>query len=72
MGRWLQASLPAVLHLACPAGWRLQYAATAGADYWPPCPLTPPSRQPSLAASTPAYGWHDLATAARVTAPGRQ
>jgi SAM-dependent methyltransferase len=33
-GRWLQASLPAVLHLAYPAGWRLQYAATAGADYW--------------------------------------
>ena len=33
-GRWLQASLPAVLDLAYPAGWRLQYAATAGADYW--------------------------------------
>jgi SAM-dependent methyltransferase len=33
-GRWLQASLPAVLHLAYPAGWRLQHAATAGADYW--------------------------------------
>jgi SAM-dependent methyltransferase len=33
-GRWLQASLPAVLYLAYPAGWRLQYAATAGADYW--------------------------------------
>jgi SAM-dependent methyltransferase len=33
-GRWLQASLPAVLHLAHPSGWRLQYAATAGADYW--------------------------------------
>jgi SAM-dependent methyltransferase len=33
-GRWLQASLPAVLHLAHPAGWRLRYAATAGADYW--------------------------------------
>ena len=33
-GRWLQASLPAVLHLAYSAGWRLHYAATAGADYW--------------------------------------
>jgi hypothetical protein len=33
-GRWLQAGLPAVLDLAHPAGWRLQYAATAGADYW--------------------------------------
>jgi SAM-dependent methyltransferase len=33
-GRWLQASLPAILDLAHPAGWRLRYAATAGADYW--------------------------------------
>jgi SAM-dependent methyltransferase len=33
-GRWLQAGLPAVLDLAHPAGWRLQYAATTGADYW--------------------------------------
>jgi SAM-dependent methyltransferase len=33
-GQWLQASLAAVLDLAHPAGWRLHYAATAGADYW--------------------------------------
>jgi SAM-dependent methyltransferase len=33
-GRWLQAGLPAVLDLAHLAGWRLQYAATMGADYW--------------------------------------
>jgi SAM-dependent methyltransferase len=33
-GRWLQASLPAVLDLATPAGWRLQHAVTAGARYW--------------------------------------
>jgi len=32
--RWLQAGLLAVLDLAHPAGWRLQYAATAGTDYW--------------------------------------
>ena len=30
---WWQAGLPAVLDLAYPAGWRLRYAATAGADY---------------------------------------
>ena len=33
-GRWLRAGLAAVLDLAYPAGWRLHYAATAGADYW--------------------------------------
>ena len=33
-GRWLQASLPATLDLAHSAGWRLQYAVTAGARYW--------------------------------------
>jgi SAM-dependent methyltransferase len=33
-GRWLQAGLPAVLDLVHPAGWRIQYAATTGADYW--------------------------------------
>jgi SAM-dependent methyltransferase len=33
-GRWLQAGLPTVLDLAHPAGWRLRYAATVGADYW--------------------------------------
>lgn len=33
-GRWLQAGLPAVVDLAAPAGWRLRYVATAGADYW--------------------------------------
>jgi SAM-dependent methyltransferase len=32
--RWLQAGLPAVLHLARPAGWRLRQAVTAGEDYW--------------------------------------
>ena len=32
--RWLQASLPAVLDLAHPAGWRLRHAVTAGARYW--------------------------------------
>ena len=32
--RWLQAGLPAVLDLTAPAGWRLRYAATAGAEYW--------------------------------------
>lgn len=33
-GRWLQASLPAVLDLAAPAGWRLRHAVTAGGRYW--------------------------------------
>jgi SAM-dependent methyltransferase len=33
-GPWLQASLPAVLDLAEPAGWRLQHAVTAGTRYW--------------------------------------
>jgi SAM-dependent methyltransferase len=33
-GQWLQASLPAVIDLAHPAGWRLRHAVTAGAHYW--------------------------------------
>jgi SAM-dependent methyltransferase len=33
-GRWLQASLPAVVELAHPAGWRLRHTVTAGARYW--------------------------------------
>jgi SAM-dependent methyltransferase len=41
-GRWLQASLPAVLGLAHPAGWRLLDAATAGADYWAALSLDDP------------------------------
>jgi SAM-dependent methyltransferase len=41
-GRWLQAGLPAVLDLAAPAGWRLRYAATAGADYWAALSLDAP------------------------------
>jgi SAM-dependent methyltransferase len=41
-GRWLQAGLAAVLDLAGPAGWRLQYAATAGADYWAAMSLDDP------------------------------
>jgi SAM-dependent methyltransferase len=40
--RWLQAGLPAVLDLAAPAGWRLQYAVTAGADYWAALSLDAP------------------------------
>jgi SAM-dependent methyltransferase len=40
--RWLQAGLPAVLHLAAPAGWRLRYVATAGADYWAALTLDAP------------------------------
>jgi SAM-dependent methyltransferase len=39
-GRWLQASLPAVLDLAAPAGWRLQHAITDGARYWAALSLT--------------------------------
>ena len=39
-GRWLQASLPAVLDLAAPAGWRLQHAVTDGARYWGPPSLS--------------------------------
>jgi hypothetical protein len=41
-GRWLQASLPAVLDLAHPAGWRLQHAITEGARYWAALCLDPP------------------------------
>ena len=41
-GRWLQASLPAVLDLAAPAGWRLQHAVTDGARYWAALSLDPP------------------------------
>jgi hypothetical protein len=37
--RWLH---PAVLHLAAPAGWRLRYVATAGADYWAALTLDAP------------------------------
>jgi SAM-dependent methyltransferase len=40
--RWLQASLPAVLHLAHPAGWRLRRAVTAGPDYWAALSLDAP------------------------------
>jgi SAM-dependent methyltransferase len=40
-GRWLQASLPAVLDLAHPAGWRLQHAVTEGACYWAALCLVP-------------------------------
>lgn len=40
--RWLQAGLPAVLDLAAPAGWRLRYSATAGADYWAALSLDAP------------------------------
>ena len=40
-GRWLQASLPAVLDLAAPAGWRLQHAVTKGARYWAALSLDP-------------------------------
>jgi SAM-dependent methyltransferase len=41
-GRWLQASLPAALDLAHSAGWRLQYAVTAGARYWAALSLDAP------------------------------
>jgi hypothetical protein len=60
-GRWLRASLPAVLQLAYPSGWRLQYAATAGADYWA-----------ALSLDAEPDGWQDFATAGRFTAPCRQ
>jgi hypothetical protein len=43
-GRWLRASLPAVLDLAHPAGWHLRHAATAGADYWACLSLDAPPR----------------------------
>jgi SAM-dependent methyltransferase len=33
-GRWLQASLPAVVDLAAAAGWRLDQAQVAGGRYW--------------------------------------
>jgi SAM-dependent methyltransferase len=41
-GRWLQASLPAVLDLAAPAGWRLQHTVTAGVHYWAALSLDAP------------------------------
>ena len=41
-GRWLQASLPAVVDLAAPAGWRLQHAITDGGRYWAALSLGPP------------------------------
>ena len=44
-GRWLQVGLPAVLDLAHPAGWRLQHAATAGAQYWAALTLDAPARR---------------------------
>jgi hypothetical protein len=41
-GRWLQASLPVVLDLAAPAGWRLRHAITDGGRYWAVLSLDPP------------------------------